>query len=388
MKENYVLVLDDEENILNALKRLFLNEPFGVLTTTNADEAMGILAKEKTIKLVISDQRMPHISGVDFLKKVKENYPDIIRILFTGYADISAIEEAINIGEVFRFINKPWNTNELKGAVQSAIQHFDLVSENKRFFESTKAKNEELELLNRKLKAMYEMQKEFSSTVSHELRTPLASIKTAIDIVMSGTPGKVNDGQKNFLEKAKNNVDRLNRLINDILDLTKLESGKTVLNIAFNDINQLIQEVVSIQESVAKAKGLYLKTNLDSQIPKIPFDADKLNQVFSNLVGNAIKFTDKGGMTISAINHSGHNHIEVCIKDTGVGIAEGDIPKLFQKFQQLGDPEKRQTGGTGLGLAICREIVHQHGGKIWVESKLKEGTAFHFILPIQERRKE
>lgn len=388
MKENYVLVLDDEENILNALKRLFLNEPFGVVTTTHPDEAMGILAKEKTIKLVISDQRMPHISGVDFLRKVKENYPDIIRILFTGYADISTVEDAINVGEVFRFINKPWNTNELKGAVQSAIQHFDLVSENRRLFEETKIKNEELELLNRKLKAMYEMQKEFSSTVSHELRTPLASIKTAIDIVMSGTPGKINEDQKNFLEKAKNNVDRLNRLINDILDLTKLESGKTVLNIEFNDINQLTQEVVGIQESVAREKGLYLKTSLDPQISKIPFDSDKLNQVFSNLVGNAIKFTDKGGITILVLNHSDRNHIEVCIKDTGVGITADDMPKLFQKFQQLGDPAKRQMGGTGLGLAICKEIVHQHGGKIWVESKLKVGTEFHFILPIQERRKE
>lgn len=387
MKENYVLVLDDEENILSALKRLFLNEPFAVVTTTNPDEAFGILAQEKTIKLVISDQRMPHISGVDFLRKVKENYPDIIRILFTGYADISAVEEAINIGEVFRFINKPWNTGELKGAVHSAIQHFDLVSENKRLFEDTKTKNEELELLNRKLKAMYEIQREFSSTVSHELRTPLASIKTAIDIVMSGTPGELNEDQKNFLEKAKKNVDRLNRLINDILDLTKLESGKTILKIEFNDMNQLIQDVIGIQESVTKNKGLYLKTNLDSQIPKIPFDIDKLNQVFSNLVGNAIKFTDKGGITISAVNHPDGNHVEVCVKDTGMGIAENDIPKLFQKFQQLGDPAKRQMGGTGLGLAICKEIITQHGGKIWVESKYGQGCAFYFILPITERRK-
>lgn len=387
MKAINVLFLDDEQNILNSLTRLLVNEPFGIFTTTDHKEALAVIAKED-IKVVFSDERMPNIHGVEFLKMVKEQYPDIVRVLFTGYADITAAEEAINLGEVYRFINKPWNAQDLRKTVYQAIEHHDLVLANRQFLDITAKKNEELEILNRKLKHLYEMQREFTSTVSHELRTPLASIKMAVDIVLSKTPGEVTDEQAKFLGKAKSNVDRLNRLINDILDLTKLEAGKTALKIEHNDLKKLVQDVASLQESVAKAKGLHFRTELDPQAPLIPFDLDKMNQVFGNLVGNAIKFTEQGGITVSVKAHPDKNHVEVCVRDTGPGIREEDMHKLFQKFQQLGDPEKRQCGGTGLGLAICKEIISQHGGKIWVESKPGEGTGFYFLLPIMERRKE
>lgn len=381
-----VLALDDEENILNSLKRLFLNEPYNVATTSNAKEAMEIVTREE-IKVVLSDYRMPDMSGVEFLGKVKMKKPDVLRILFTGFADIAAAEEAINEGEVYRFISKPWNTEELKTTIRQAIEHYDLVLENRNYLKTTEKKNEELEVLNKKLKGMYEIQKEFTSTVSHELRTPLASIKSTIDLVLSGTPGELNKDQTKFLGKAKDNVDRLNRLINDILDLTKLESGKIELKIEFTDIGQVIKEVVEIQESVAKDKGLYLKCEIVSDCPKVPCDMDKMHQVFSNLISNAIKFTDKGGITVSIINYEERNHVEVCVEDTGQGIEKKDLDKLFQKFQQLGDSTKH-AGGTGLGLAICKEIIHRHGGKIWVESELGKGSCFHFVLPIQERRLE
>ena len=384
-KDIIVVVLDDEEYILTSLKRLFINETFEIATATDSKVAEEIISREK-IKVVMSDQRMPDISGVEFLKKIKEKYPDIIRILFTGHADLQAAEEAINIGEVYRFINKPWSGEELKAAVRQAIRHHDLVIENRKLFEEMKSKNIELDELNQKLKNMYEAQREFSSTVSHELRTPLASIKTAIDIVMSGTAGDLSGDQKNFLEKAKANVDRLNRLINDILDLSKLESGRATLRIVENDMNKVIAEIVELQRSVAKKRQLYLKTKLDPNLSKAPFDVDKIIQIIDNLVSNAIKFTEKGGITISTVGHKEDNFIEVCVEDTGVGIKNEDIPKLFQKFQQLGDPAKRQTGGTGLGLAICKEIVRQHNGKIWMESQFGEGTKFYFNLPIVERR--
>jgi len=190
-KENNVLFLDDEESILNSLKRLFINESYGVITTTNYKEALEIIGKEN-IKVVLSDHRMPEIKGTEFLHKVKDKYPHTVRILFTGFAEFSAAEDAINIGEVFRFVSKPWDTNELKMIVNQAISQFDIVKENKEYFEMTRAKNEELEILNKKLKNMYEIQKEFTSTVSHELRTPLASMKSTVDLVLGEAPGKLN----------------------------------------------------------------------------------------------------------------------------------------------------------------------------------------------------
>ncbi len=379
-KEIQVLFLDDEESILDGIQRLFIKEPYGIFTAGKADQARDILSKEK-IKVVVSDQRMPEIQGIKFLQEVKEKYPDAVRILFTGYTDFSAAEEAINVGEVYRFISKPWKTAELLSTIRQSIEHYDLIIE-------ARNKKEELEVTNKKLKAMYEMQKEFTSTVSHELRTPLASIKTAIDIVMSGTAGDITKDQKNFLGKAKDNVDRLNRLINDILDLSKLESGKMQLKMEKSNINNIIKEITSLQECVAKQKGLYLKAELDPHLPMLLMDSDRIVQLLSNLINNAIKFTETGGITICSKNHPDANHIEVVVKDTGPGIKEEDISKLFQKFQQLGDPATRQTGGTGLGLAICKEIVSQHGGKIWVESKPGKGTEFYFLLPVHERRRE
>lgn len=384
-KQTQLLFLDDEQHILNALKRTFVNELYAIATTTDAGEAMSVIAKEK-IKVVVSDQRMPGVSGVEFLKNVKDQYPSIVRILFTGYTDFATVEDAINLSEAYRFITKPWNTQELKLIIHQAMEHFDLVTENQRLFEAARAKNEELELLNKRLTAMYEVQKEFTSTVSHELRTPLASIKTAVDILRSGTPGEMTSDQKNILEKADRNVSRLKNLINDVLDLSKIESGMTDLNFEKHNINDVIEEVVDLQEAVAQQKGLDLKAELDDTIPLLYLDRNRIIQVLNNLVNNAIKFTKEGGVVVLSAHRKEQNHIVVSVKDTGIGIKTEDIPRVFEKFQQLGDPATRE-GGTGLGLSISREIITRHGGKIWAESNLGQGSHFYFILPVEERRR-
>jgi signal transduction histidine kinase len=380
MKEISILFLDDEQNVLNSIVRMFADEAYGVAVALSFEEAMAIMAREK-IKVVLSDQRMPGITGIEFLRRVKTQYPDAVRILFTAYADLTAAEAAINTSEVYRFINKPWQPEELKSAVVTAMHYFDIVMENRRLFEETKAKNEELNLANCKLKVLYDIQKDFSSTLSHELRTPLASIKAAIDIVISGTAGETTIEQKNFLGRAKANIDRLNRLINDILDLAHLESGKTTLNMQAGDINKIIQSVAETQESVARAKGLYLKVSL-AAVPALLLDQDKIIQVLNNLIVNALKFTEKGGITVSSQADEVKRHVEVRIQDTGCGIKEEDISKLFEKFQQLGEAHQRQAG-TGLGLAICKEIIRQHGGKMGVESKSTQGSCFYFVLPFE-----
>lgn len=381
-----VLFLDDEQSILNSIQRVFQNSPYRIATTTRPDEALRILSGGD-IKVVLSDHRMPGVTGVQFLQNVKEQSPDVIRILFTGYAEFAAAEEAINLGEVYRFISKPWETGDLRETVRHAIQHYDLVMENRHLFLETKKKKDDLEVLTGNLKKMCEMQKEFTSTVSHELRTPLASIKSTVDLVLSGAPGELNEDQTHFLNKTKENVDRLSRLINDILDLTKMETGKIGFKMAPNDIGQLVHAIVEMHAFVAREKGLFIKIQMEKDLPTLSFDADKLHQVFDNLVGNAIKFTDEGGVTISCVKHSEKNCLEICVADTGSGIRDEDKDKLFLKFQQLGDSRK-YAGGTGLGLAICKEIIHRHGGRIWLESQPGQGCRFHFVLPLEERRKE
>ena len=225
----------------------------------------------------------------------------------------------------------------------------------------------------------------FTSMVSHELRTPLTAIKEGIGIVLDGSAGDINEEQEDFLATAKRNVDRLGRLINDVLDFTKLQSGKMVMKVSQNDIAAVIEDVAKIQKPVAEEKGLFMKTEIVPDMPNAQFDQDRVTQVIMNLVNNALKFTEEGGVTISAYPKG--QEICISVDDTGPGIKDNDLPKVFQEFKQIEDAKTRKAGGTGLGLAISREIIQRHGGRIWVESAYGKGSQFKFTLPVVRKYK-
>ena len=225
---------------------------------------------------------------------------------------------------------------------------------------------------------------EFTSTVSHELRTPLAAIKEGIAIVLDGTSGPLGEDQTRFLDIAKRNVDRLARLINDILDFQKLEAGRMTFRMEEYSINEVVKEAVTAMAPLADAKGLEFILDLDDGLPRIRFDRDKIIQVLTNLINNAIKFTEKGHITVYTKPDNGF--IRISVQDTGAGIKQEDIPRLFLQFEQIDKGIDRKTGGTGLGLAISKEIVARHNGKIWAESDFGKGSTFHFVLPVPERK--
>ncbi|MFC1571397.1 ATP-binding protein [Candidatus Margulisiibacteriota bacterium] len=239
---------------------------------------------------------------------------------------------------------------------------------------------EDLQEEKEKVDELMRIKSDFTSMVSHEMRTPLTAIKEGIGIVQDGTTGKVNADQNEFLGIAKRNVDRLHRLINDVLDFSKLEAKRLEFKMQTGVILDTIREAVNAEKKVAEEKGLYMKTEFVAGIPKISYDEDRIMQVMTNFLSNAIKFTEKGGITVSVGRENGQ--IKVCVADTGPGVAKEDIPKLFHKFQQLGGASGRKTGGTGLGLAICKQIIEQHKGRVWVESELGKGSQFCFSLPI------
>lgn len=231
--------------------------------------------------------------------------------------------------------------------------------------------------LQKKAEEVARIKSEFAAVVSHELRTPLASIKEGVSVVLDGVIGIINEEQKKFLNLVKKNVDRLDRLINNVLDFERLESGKIEFNFEKNDINQLVAELNEAMRDLIEKKGLGFITKLDEGIPRIKFDKDRIFEVLYNLVNNAIKFTPQGSITI--ITRKGRNFIYVSVGDTGVGVKDEDRAKLFQKFMQL----HRIPGGAGLGLAISKDIIKAHKGRIWARSKLGKGSVFSFILPIK-----
>ncbi len=382
-KEVCVLILDDEEYVLKLANREFRDESYGYIATTDPDEAMAILA-DKNIKVVISDQRMPKMTGIEFLAQVKEKYPDTVRILFSGYQDIQVTEAAINVGQVYRYVTKPWEPGALRPVVQQSLDCYDLVDENKGLMEFLGSKNRELEALNNGLEGMVKRQKQFTSIVSHELRTPLASINSNLDLVLMETPGALNEDQKKFLLKSKRNVDNLNQLVNEMLDLSKIDIDQKQLDKSSCDLKEVIDDVVYNFVNVAESKNLTLKSDVPDGLPSMFIDAKRIGRVLKNLINNAIKFTDEGGITVSCIYQEDKKCVLVCLEDTGKGICDEDKGKLFQKFRQVGEGQN-QADGTGLGLAISQEIVNLHGGKIWVESQYSKGSRFYFTLPVQKR---
>ncbi|MDD5064381.1 MAG: PAS domain S-box protein [Phycisphaerae bacterium] len=241
--------------------------------------------------------------------------------------------------------------------------------------------------LEKELKDNVEMKSKFISMASHELRSPLGVIKEGINLVLEGLAGGVNDEQRDLLATAKRNTDRLGRLINNVLDFQKIDSGKMGFDTRENDINEAVLEVNKTMSLAAKEKGLDLVVVADNGIPRTEFDKDKIIQVLTNLVSNAIKYTEKGSITISTKQED--NAVHVIVQDTGIGIKAEDIQKLFQAFEQLDSTRDKKGGGTGLGLAISKEIILAHKGRIWAESEPGKGSAFHFSIPmkIEEKKK-
>lgn len=230
------------------------------------------------------------------------------------------------------------------------------------------------------LRQTMEMKSQFVSTVSHELRTPLSSMKESVIIVLDGVAGKINKDQRHFLDIAKRNIDRLSRLIDDVLDFQKLVAGKMKLNMQENAIGTAVNEVYSTMLPYADKSGVHLAMNLQSDLPLAVYDNDRILQVLINLVNNAIKFTPVGGQVrVSAYEQA--EHLALKVSDTGYGIPREELAKIFDRFYRVHRPGK-EIKGTGLGLAIVSKIVDAHGGRIEVESEVDRGTTFTVLLPL------
>jgi signal transduction histidine kinase/HAMP domain-containing protein len=224
-----------------------------------------------------------------------------------------------------------------------------------------------------------QLKSDFVSKVSHELRTPLTSIKGFTEILLSYEDVDPNT-QREFLNIINDESERLTRLINDILDLSKIEAGKIGWKIRPVSIAEIVEYAVRLLQSIAQDKNLQIDTEVSNDLPIVRGDRDQLLQVMDNLLSNAIKFTPSGKITIKAVKEN--DHVKVMVSDAGRGISQEDQSKIFDKFQQLGDVRTGKPPGTGLGLAICKEIIYHLGGKIWCESEIDKGSTFYVLLPI------
>jgi two-component system sensor histidine kinase/response regulator len=242
-------------------------------------------------------------------------------------------------------------------------------------------RTQELQSANERLVELDELRAAFVSIVSHELRTPMTSIKGYVENMLDGLTGPLTDRQSYYLTRVKLNVERLTRMLNQLLDLNRIENRRVELQLAAMSMPDLAQDVVEGLQSLAQKKAIALATHTEGEVPNIQGDRDKLHQVLTNLVGNAIKFTPEGGDVRVEVTALSEGLVRVCVSDTGCGIGPHEIEKVFEKFYR-GESAPQEALGAGLGLPITKSLVELHGGRIWVDSVLDAGSQFYFTVPI------
>jgi len=264
--------------------------------------------------------------------------------------------------------------NERKTETGGTVAVYSDLTEIKHAEEALREAKDQAELANR-------AKSQFLASMSHELRTPLNAILGYTELIIDNIYGEVPDEIESVLQRVDRNGRHLLTLINDVLDISKMEAGQ--LSLSFNDysMKEIVDSVIVAVESLGAEKNLTLKADVTSKLPVGKGDEQRITQVLLNLVGNALKFTDEGEVLVQVSASDGA--FQVAVADTGMGISEADQQVIFEEFHQADGADTRSKGGTGLGLAIARRIVEMHGGQLWVESRLGEGSTFTFILPVR-----
>ncbi len=265
----------------------------------------------------------------------------------------------------------------------SKLTIFRDITERKRAEEEIQKLNRELELKVVDLEEVTRMKTVFLSITSHELKTPLTPIKAQLQMLQEGYMGKLTERQKNSIEIALRNLNRLDNLIADILDISRLEAGRIRMFFKPMNLNETVKEAIKMHDALAKEKNIKITAEL-ADLPVIIGDAERLQQAIGNLLNNAIKFSEKSSEVLVETLQLGEN-VMFRITDHGIGISKSDQDKLFLPFSQIDTSMGREHQGTGLGLAIAKGIIQAHKGKIWVESELGKGSTFCFVIPVRQK---
>ena len=359
------------DRLLEALKLRAILSYKSLLSDPPYDIKIGNLKIEKNIK--------HNIQEYDFSILRYDNL----------FAPISLNDDFFGFTEIYR--EKPFSTEDAT-VFQTLVQQVTIPLQSASFTQELKATNLKRQKLER-------LKSEFISIVSHELRTPLTAIKNAMDIILSGKAGDMTENIEKFVSMGKRNAIRLSGIINDLLDISKIEAGKMDFKFELMRVEPVIEYVKNNLTEVAKEKGLEIELTPAEEKVEVYADSNRLEQVLTNLVSNAIKFTPSGKIEISTkvvnarelhydqcfeedIKKLQGNYLQVCVADNGIGIERKDLNHVFDKFAQIENSLSRKVGGTGLGLPIARQLMEAHNGAIWCDSEINQGSKFYFVIPI------
>lgn len=381
-----LLIIDDEIDIVKALRRQFRRH-YNTYIANSAADGYEIMT-EVPIHVIISDQRMPGMSGVEFFHRVKHEFPDAIRLLLTGYADLQSVIAAINDGNIFRYIGKPWNPEELDTIVREACNKHDLILENRLLLQKLQETNHSLEQrvcertaelsqLNEQLRLANAQKDRFMGMVAHDLRGPIGSIQMCAELLRSLEPAT--EEQLTFTTMIEDTARNALYLINDLLDVATIESGNLLIERQVVDLPELIARISQMNRLIAERKGIQLVVDCPPTLTKARFDPRRIEQVLDNLLSNAFKYSH-GATTVTLRFWADGADLLFAVSDQGQGIPHADLQNLFKSFHRASTRPTGAEKSTGLGLAICKRIIELHHGEITVESVLAVGTTFTIRL--------
>lgn len=366
MVKHTILCVDDEIDNVDALERLF-RKKYSVLKATSGTAALKILDENPQVAIVISDQRMPSMTGVEFLEKVQKTHPETLRILLTGYTDIDSVIAAINQGQIYRYLSKPWDSVDLSHTVDQAVEKYEISRE-------LRQKNIDLAKALSELKSLDKAKSNFMILINHELKTPLTSILSFVGLL---NESNLDDEQKLFVNRIARGADKLKSIIDDVLLIVRAETNQLKTQFtatSFEQLENLLSE--EVRTVIGYKHQTISKKNLEI---KVLADKDLIRQTLSRLVHNAAKFGyDNTEITVSA--KSDGTQAIFCVENIGPQIESAVIDKILRPFYIDEDVMNHSTG-MGLGLSICQSLLSLHNTKLNIENT-PTGVKVHFTLPL------
>lgn len=376
-----LLVVDDEPDVVKSVQDL-LRRKYRVLGATSAKEALDLMEREE-VHLVMSDQRMPETTGVEFLQNVRGEFPEAIRLLFTGYADIRAVIDAINQGNVYRYITKPWDPDELQTVIDEAAERYDLIVERNRLVSLLQQQNKELENANAELKRANELKQAFIQVASHELRTPLAILMGIARLAGDNA----NEATQPWLHRIEQAGQRLGRLVDQIVAMLIAGQFETTLDRRETNLPALLNQAAEDVRPFIELRRQKLSVDVPPDLGAADLEPDRIRDSINHLLLNAIKFTPDGG-SVSLAASGNADEVQIRVSDTGAGIEPAAMERLFEPFFTGFDVSRHSSGhyehgrkGIGLGLSVVKAFVKLHGGTISAQSQPGSGTTFTIALP-------
>jgi signal transduction histidine kinase len=377
-----ILVVEDEAGSRLTLSGILEDAGYEVTGVEKGAEALEVI-KDGNFNVIIADIKLPDVGGMSILELAKEINPDVAVIIMTGYASIETAVNAVNEGAYAYFV-KPINMDEMKTTIVNALRQQRLSRQNKRLVDDLQRSNKLLFEANRQLRAATEAKSAFLAHMSHELRTPLNAINGFSDLLLGGVAGEINNQQRQCLEDILSSGKHLLSLINDILDLSKVEAGKMDIRPESLRLADVVDDAVTTVKPMLDDSRHELAISIAEDLPPVYGDRNRLKQILLNLLSNAIKFTPDGGKLYLETSGKG-DFCRVSMVDNGIGIRKEDQTCIFEPFTQLDTQPGERKQGTGLGLALTKQLVELLGGKIWVESEYGKGSQFNFIIPLAEK---